>query len=344
MSVLRVVLDPMLAPGGHYTEALTRALIAAAPAGSAVAGMVAASAEPEYARIGERLPGLVELHRSVLAARELRAAWQHGLGVSARGMIHATDLVAPLGRHDRSLSRGDQTVVTIRDARAWSEPDSAPGGGWQRAMGRRAEKHADAVVVPSHRLAERLSGYLDLGDRIRVIAAAPSPSALPVDADARAARLGLPERYVAVEDLPAAAIAAVGDALPVVVLGMGASAEPAGPESPLRIDVSDPAELALVLGRASVFAAPELLDGLGMGMLQALHLGVPVVHADDPEMTELTAGAGVAAPLAELPDAIRGVLEDPWLAKRLAVQGRDRARAFSWRDAAEKVWQLHADL
>ncbi len=39
-----------------------------------------------------------------------------------------------------------------------------------------------------------------------------------------------------------------------------------------------------------------------------------------------------------------GVLGDDELAERLRIAGRDRARAFSWRDAAEKVWQLHADL
>jgi len=38
------------------------------------------------------------------------------------------------------------------------------------------------------------------------------------------------------------------------------------------------------------------------------------------------------------------VLDDPGLAERLAYSGSDRAKAFSWRSSAEKVWQLHADL
>lgn len=45
-----------------------------------------------------------------------------------------------------------------------------------------------------------------------------------------------------------------------------------------------------------------------------------------------------------LRDAIERVLTDDELADRMRVAGRDRARAFSWRDSAEKVWQLHADL
>ena len=32
------------------------------------------------------------------------------------------------------------------------------------------------------------------------------------------------------------------------------------------------------------------------------------------------------------------------IVERLAVLASDRARAFSWRDSAERVWQLHADL
>ena len=45
-----------------------------------------------------------------------------------------------------------------------------------------------------------------------------------------------------------------------------------------------------------------------------------------------------------LADGINSVLDDPALAERLAYMGSDRAKAFSWRSSAEKVWQLHADL
>ena len=36
--------------------------------------------------------------------------------------------------------------------------------------------------------------------------------------------------------------------------------------------------------------------------------------------------------------------DDAELRSRLGVLASDRARAFSWRDSAERVWQLHADL
>ena len=42
--------------------------------------------------------------------------------------------------------------------------------------------------------------------------------------------------------------------------------------------------------------------------------------------------------------AVASVLNDSELADRMRIAGQDRARAFSWRDSAERVWTLHADL
>ena len=81
MSTLRVIVDDVLAPTpngqSRYAEELTRALIATAPRGASVEGVVSASPEAEYEDLLDRLPGLA-LHKSSLARRELAAAWQHG--------------------------------------------------------------------------------------------------------------------------------------------------------------------------------------------------------------------------------------------------------------------------
>jgi hypothetical protein len=67
-----------------------------------------------------------------------------------------------------------------------------------------------------------------------------------------------------------------------------------------------------------------------------------------PALDELTAGAAISVPRdpdglpARLAEAIDAV--DDVVAERLGTAAGDRARAFSWRDSAEKVWQLHADL
>ena len=161
MTTLRVIVDEVLSPAptgiSRYAEELTRALIATAPAGTSVEGIVAASTEPEYAALRERLPGLGDLFKSALARRELAAAWQHGFTRLPTGMIHAPSLLAPLQKHDRLNVTDHQIVVTIHDCVAWTHPESLsprrvaplpedqPGEG--QRMAERAPRHGSRRPV-----------------------------------------------------------------------------------------------------------------------------------------------------------------------------------------------------
>jgi glycosyltransferase involved in cell wall biosynthesis len=110
-------------------------------------------------------------------------------------------------------------------------------------------------------------------------------------------------------------------------------------------------DLAVVIDRARVFVFPSLAEGFGLPVLEAFHLGTPVIHSDDPALVEVGGGAGIVVARDD-PDgyperiaaAIGKVVTDHTLAADLVVRGHDRARAYSWRDSAERVWQLHADL
>jgi glycosyltransferase involved in cell wall biosynthesis len=375
MTTLRIILDEMLAPSAsirRYTEELTRELINTAPRGVYVEGFVSASTEPEYADILDRLPGITALHKSSLARRELSAAWQHGFTrLPGNGMVHATSLLAPLARHDR-LNDGDQIAVTFHDTVAWSHPESLSPRqvSWQKGMAKRAQKYADAVVVPSHAVAQQLGELVDFGDRIRVISGAASTAlVLPVDADERASRLGLPDRYVlaigGVEprrgiDQLMRAMARIDADVPLLLVGpepddgeLAAAVAEAGLAAH-RVRalgrLADP-DLAVALARATVFAYPNIEEGFGMPILEAFTLGTPVVHSDAPALMELSAEAGLAVEREDehtyperLAAAITSVLGDAGLAERLTYGGLDRSRAYTWRNAAEKVWQLHADL
>lgn len=376
MTTLRVIIDDMLstAPGGvsRYTEELARELISTAPRGCTVEGFVAASPEPDYALIADRLPGLAYLHKSALARRELTAAWQHGFTrLPGTGMVHATSLFAPLARHDR-LNDGDQIAVTIHDTLAWSHPESLSPRqvSWHKSMVKRAERYADAIVVPSHTVAGQLDELFSFGDRVRVIAGAPSSALVPPpDADVRAVQLELPERYIlaigGVEarrgiDQLIRGLTNVHEAVPLLLVGpdndnpdlRAAVAEAGLPEHRVRGlgRLSDP-NLAVAIQRATVFAYPNLEEGFGMPMLEAFQLGTPVVHSDAPALVELAADAGVIVALDDpdgyperLAAGVNSVLADDAFAERLKYQGLDRAQVFTWRGAAEKVWQLHADL
>lgn len=376
MTILRVIVEEVLAPAPssvrRYSEELTRELVAAAPRGCSVEGVVAASTNEEYELIERRIPGLARLHRSALAHRELVAAWQHGFTrIPGRGMLHAPSLLAPLSRHDR-LNDGDQAVVTAHETIAWSNPDSlsAREVAWHKAMLKRAHKYADAIVVPSHTVAAEVAEIAEFGERIRVIGGAPSSAlGVPGDAQERAERLDLPERYVlAIGDLAAfrgidqliRAMASVGEDAPLLIVGIapddaGLAAAIAAadlPEGRVRgLGVIPDPDLAVVIDRATVFVHPALEEGFGMPVLEAFALGTPVVHSDAPALLELGADSALVVERGSAPafqdglaEAITSVLTDSGLAERLRYLGQDRSRAFTWRTAAEKVWQLHADL
>lgn len=376
MTTLRVIIEEMLAPKptgvARYAEELTRELIRVAPRGCYVEGIVSASTEADYASITDRLPGLSALYKSPLARREMTTAWQHGFTrLPGSGMVHAPSLLAPLARHDR-LNTGEQIAVTIHDALPWSSPDSlSPRSlSWHKAMAKRAEKYADAIVVPTHAVAEQLTEFIDFGDRIRVIGGAASPKiALPVDAGERAERLGLPERYLlafgglephrgiepliralATEGAPSYPLLLVGtvnaEALAEAVRSAGLSADRVRPLGQLA-----DADLAVVLQRAAVLVFPSLDEGFGLPIVEAFQFGTPVVHSDAPALLEVAAEAGVIVERgdaegypARLARAIASVTNDPAFAERLHYSGLDRSQVFSWRASAEKVWQLHADL
>ncbi|AZZ54116.1 glycosyltransferase family 1 protein [Rathayibacter festucae DSM 15932] len=362
-------------PGGigRYTEELTRELIRTAPRDCEVEAVFSAHPPEKEEDLRLRLPGLARPHRLHLGRRELSRAWQYGIGIpSGGGMMHAPSLFAPLRSHEGR--EGEQIAVTIHDTVPWTHPETLTphGAKWHRAMAKRAQKFADAVVVPTHAVAQQLSQVLDFGDRIRVIGGAVgSGLVLPDDADERAAALGLPAEYVlSVGTLEprkglVSLIAAFGEAsapeLPLLIVGPTgwgeldiasvADEQGLGEDRVRALGVLSDTDLALVLSRATLFVYPSIAEGFGLPVLEAMHFGVPVVHSDDPALLEVAADAGVAVERGDakhyperLALAMSSVLSDTGLRERLSVAGRDRSRAFSWRDSAERVWALHADL
>jgi glycosyltransferase involved in cell wall biosynthesis len=382
MTTLRAIADDALAhatsgakiPTGlvRYARELTRALIATAPPGCDVQLIVSSSVSAD--EVAAEFPGASTTVRSALSHGSLATAWANGVSVAAgTGILHAPSLFAPAVRADRNAAR--QLVVTIHDTLAWTHPSSVgrADAAWIRRMARRAVKHADAVVVPSHAVADQLSERLPFGERIRVIPGAMSPTiTLPPEPEVRASWLQLPERFVlasgsmdprsgipalieavALPDFQGAALVIVGDdewrGQRITEAAMLAGL-PEGRVRPLG-NVTD-SDLALLLSRADAFIAPSYAEGFGLMALEALALGTPLVHSDAPALAELASGAGVSVSRHDagsryaerLASAVGDVLTGSVDATALTVLGRDRAKAFSWRDSGARVWQLHAEL
>ncbi len=122
--------------------------------------------------------------------------------------------------------------------------------------------------------------------------------------------------------------------------------------SPRRADIELPgyvsdAALKELYGQASVFAFPSLDEGFGMPVLEAMAWGVPVIASNRSALPEV---AGDAALLVDpfdvesIAGAVCRVIEDGETRIEMVRRGRERALAFSWKEAAAKTWEVYREL
>jgi glycosyltransferase involved in cell wall biosynthesis len=162
-------------------------------------------------------------------------------------------------------------------------------------------------------------------------------------------------------DVGLSAIGASGVDLPVVVIDTQEGDEPviadlaaaAGiPARSLHVRGGlDAADRAAVFGAALALIAPSRRAAFPWRVVDALTLGVPVIAADGAVHAEVIVDGGTLVPGKDaaslvdgIADALNGALASTAAADRLAVLAGDRGRVFSWHEAAERVWQLHAEL
>ncbi|MEE8167949.1 MAG: glycosyltransferase [Candidatus Hydrothermarchaeales archaeon] len=108
-------------------------------------------------------------------------------------------------------------------------------------------------------------------------------------------------------------------------------------------------DLNSVLEGSSLLVLPSREEGFGMILLEAMHMGVPVVASRTGGIPEVV-GHGKNGLLVErenpeaLAKEIISVLKDDALKERLIVNGRKTAERFSWESASNEVDGLYEEI
>lgn len=99
-------------------------------------------------------------------------------------------------------------------------------------------------------------------------------------------------------------------------------------------------ELPFLFDGAAVFTYLSLLEGFGRPPLEAMACGVPVITSNTSAIPEVVGTAGIVISPTDIPSiaaALSTVLNDSSLAQQLRERGIERARLFSWDEAARET-------
>ena len=100
-------------------------------------------------------------------------------------------------------------------------------------------------------------------------------------------------------------------------------------------------ELAKLYSYADVLLYPSLHEGFGLGVLEAMACGTPVIAFEEPAVMEVAGDAAVfvkPTSLKEVAEIVDSVLNDNHLLEELRAKALRRAREFSWRRTVEELY------
>jgi glycosyltransferase involved in cell wall biosynthesis len=106
----------------------------------------------------------------------------------------------------------------------------------------------------------------------------------------------------------------------------------------------DDATLAALYAGAVAVVLPSWLEGFGLPVVEAMHLGIPAAVSTAGSLPEITGDAGLVFPPDDpgmLADALLRLAGDDALREALAAKARARAPLFTWRRAAEQTLEVY---
>lgn len=356
-------------PGGigRYATGLLDGLAACRPRPSIT--LVASRApgrHPTAGRGGDPLDAWGFPVRTVgLPGPLLTRAWDRGL-LAVRGdfaVVHTLALAAP----PRGRSKAAR-VVTVHDLawRRFPEATTPRGRRWHERALRRVLEDADALVVPSARVAEQLHATATSPPPISVVTWGSDHLPAPDHDGARRLldRLGVRGPYllsastleprknlVRLAEAHRMALDALPEPWPLVVAGPEGWGSAATPPAEAAGGVVlagrvDDAVLAALYARARAFAYVPLDEGYGLPPVEAMAAGTPVLAST--AVPSAVPGPGeeppalLVDPLAasEIAAGLVRVALDDELRRRLTAAGRVLAAGRTWRRTADRHLEL----
>lgn len=105
-----------------------------------------------------------------------------------------------------------------------------------------------------------------------------------------------------------------------------------------------PQDLPSLYRGARAFVFPSLDEGFGSPLVEAMASGTPVITSNYGAPAEVTGNASLQINPRDTKDLARAILtllESPRLRETLAVQGRERATAFSWKEVTRATLAVY---
>jgi glycosyltransferase involved in cell wall biosynthesis len=99
--------------------------------------------------------------------------------------------------------------------------------------------------------------------------------------------------------------------------------------------------LAELYRGAACLVQASSFEGFGLPIVEAMASGTPVVAVREPALVEVAGDAAVVVDEPDLADGIRRALAER---ERLVTAGLERARAFTWRAAAERTLGVYREI